>query len=431
MKTKKLFNKQRAALALATVMMVSIIAGVFAASSNPTFSDVPPNHWAYSYVERAADNGWVNGIGNGKFGVDNNVTYGELALMLGRSIYPELIDWYGGDPADVAWYVPCLAVMAGMGLDNGTPLDNNLEGAALQPINRYNMAQILFNFLKDDSKVPSYNAAAVQASIGDWSSVPSNYREALMAVVSAGIITGVDSKGTFNGNGYMTRGQAAVVLCRMYDVFSGTGVTTPTDPTEPTNPTTPADPDDPFAPTGGYGQKLSSGATAAAGVKTTIGKDDAYPTYGNSDVVSNNGYFTGATDADIGTAQLQYAFLDMVNEARVAEGHAPLTWGDRDSMEEYVLIRANELVSDFSHNWPKGSFAGEVCDSGATSAQQSFNSWMNSPAHKRILMSDTYSYMTAARAQNYWVICMWSDNGVNLVEKWSAENYDRSSVLGS
>ena len=421
---KKFFTKQRAALALAAVMAVSIIGGMFAASGQPTFSDVPTNHWAYSYVERAADNGWVNGVGNGKFGVDQQVTYGELALMLGRSIYPELIDWYGGDPEEVAWYVPCLAVMAGMGLDNGTPLDNNLEGAALQPINRYNMAQILFNFLKDGSKVPSYDAAAVQAGIGDWSSVPSNYQEALMAVVSADIITGVDSKGTFNGNGYMTRGQAAVVLCRMYDVFSGTGVTTPTDPTEPTNPTTPADPDDPFAPAGGYGQKLSSGATAAAGVKTTIGKDDAYPTYGNSDVVSNNGYFTGATDADIGTAQLQYAFLDMVNEARVAEGHEPLTWGDRDSMEEYTLIRATELVSDFSHNRPKGSFAGEVCDSGATSAQQSFNSWMNSPAHKRILMSDTYSYMTAARAQNYWVICVWRDSGIERVERFAPNNYD-------
>ena len=421
---KKFFTKQRAALALAAVMAVSIIGGMFAASSNPTFTDVPTNHWAYSYVERAANNGWVNGVGNGKFGVDQQVTYGELALMLGRSIYPELIDWYGGDPEEVAWYVPCLAVMAGMGLDNGTPLDNNLEGAALQPINRYNMAQILFNFLKDGSKVPSYDAAAVQAGIGDWSSVPSNYQEALMAVVSADIITGVDSKGTFNGNGYMTRGQAAVVLCRMYDVFSGTGVTTPTDPTEPTNPTTPADPDDPFAPAGGYGQKLSSGATAAAGVKTTIGKDDAYPTYGNSDVVSNNGYFTGATDADIGTAQLQYAFLDMVNEARVAEGHEPLTWGDRDSMEEYTLIRATELVSDFSHNRPKGSFAGEVCDSGATSAQQSFNSWMNSPAHKRILMSDTYSYMTAARAQNYWVICVWRDSGIERVERFAPNNYD-------
>ena len=411
---------------LSLALSVCLCAGLSAPAraAGPTFSDVPASHWAYSHVERAAENGWVNGIGNGKFGVDQQVTYGELALMLGRSIYPELIDWYGGDPEEVAWYVPCLAVMAGMGLDNGTPLDNNLEGAALQPINRYNMAQILFNFLKDGSKVPSYDAAAVQAGIGDWSSVPSNYQEALMAVVSADIITGVDSKGTFNGNGYMTRGQAAVVLCRMYDVFSGTGVTTPTDPTEPTNPTTPADPDDPFAPAGGYGQKLSSGATAAAGVKTTIGKDDAYPTYGNSDVVSNNGYFTGATDADISTSQLQYAFLDMVNEARVAEGHAPLTWVASDAAEEFSLVRANELVSNYSHDRPKGSFAGEVIARGYSTVQQAFNGWMNSPAHKRILMSDTYSYMTAARTQNYWVICVWRDSGIERVERFAPNNYD-------
>lgn len=417
-----------AGLVLCLILGLSLPVGAVS-NSTLTFSDVPTNHWAYSYVERAAENGWVNGVGNGKFGVDNNVTYGELALMLGRSIYPELIDWYGGDPNQVEWYVPCLAVMAAMGLDNGTPLDNNLEGAALQPINRYNMAQILFNFLKDSNKVPSYDAAAVKASIGDWSSVPSNYQEALMAVVSADIIAGVDDKGSFNGNGYMTRGQAAVVLCRMYDVFFGTGGTTPTDPTEPTDPTTPTDPDDPFAPAGGYGQKLSSGATAAAGVKTTIGKDDAYPTYGNSDVVSNNGYFTGATDADIGTAQLQYAFLDMVNEARVAEGHAPLTWGDRDSMEEYVLIRATELVSNFSHDRPKGKFAGEVCAEGYTTVQAAFNGWMNSPDHKSILMSDTNSYMTAARAQNYWIICVWNDSSIKLAEKWASNNYDYSAYI--
>lgn len=48
---------------------------------------------------------------------------------------------------------------------------------------------------------------------------PVNYREALTAVVGAGMITGVDSKGTFNGNGLMTRGQAAVVMCRMFEVI--------------------------------------------------------------------------------------------------------------------------------------------------------------------------------------------------------------------
>ena len=61
---KKFFNKQRTSLALATIMMVSIIAGVFAASSNPTFTDVPSTHWAYTYIERAADEGWMNGVGS-------------------------------------------------------------------------------------------------------------------------------------------------------------------------------------------------------------------------------------------------------------------------------------------------------------------------------------------------------------------------------
>ena len=150
----------------------------------------------------------------------------------------------------VEWYVPCMAVMRGdSSYCVGTPIiDSDIHEIANEPVNRYNMAQILYNFLKDGGKVPSYNAAAVQASIGDWSSVPSNYQDALMAVVSASIITGVDSNGTFNGNGLMTRGQAAVVLCRMYDVFSGNGETTPTDPTTP------------GTSTGELGQKLPSGA---------------------------------------------------------------------------------------------------------------------------------------------------------------------------
>ena len=415
---KTLNNKKRISMLLIAAMLISIVAGIFASNGKSTFSDVPSSHWSYSYVERAAENGWVSGVGNGLYGVDRQVTYGELALMLGRSVYPELIDWYGGDPAEVAWYVPCLAVMAGMGLDNGTPLDNGFEEVALQPINRYNMAQILYNFLKDGGKVPSYNAAAVQASIGDWSSVPSNYQDALMAVVSASIITGVDSNGTFNGNGLMTRGQAAVVLCRMYDVFSGNGETTPTDPTTP------------GTSTGELGQKLPSGATAAAGVLSSIGKDDAYPTYGNSDAVSPNGYFTGATNVDIGNAKLQYGFLELVNEARVSEGHEPLTWGTTDSMEEYTLIRCNEIVSNFSHDRPKGSFSGEVFAKGYSTVHAAFNGWMNSSGHKHSLMSDTYSYMTAASSGNYWIICLWSDSGLKLAEKWSSNNYDYSAYIG-
>lgn len=409
----KFFNKRRAALLLTATMGVSIVAGMFATTGTPKFSDVPNSHWAYSYVDKAAENGWVTGIGNGKFGVDQQVTYAELCTMVVRAFYPELPEQWGGSATN-RWWEPYYYGIASMGLDRGTRMEKVDDSVPAQPVDRYEMAQLLYNVLKEEGKVPSYDASSVQASIGDWASVPSNYRDALMAVVSAGMITGVDDKGTFNGNGLMTRAQAAVVMCRMAEVM---GTVAPVDPTDPPEPT---------EPSGELGQKLSNGATAAAGVKSQIGKDDTYPTYGNSDVVSNNGYYTGATNVDIGTAQLQYEFLEMVNEAREAEGHEPLAWVSSDAAEEHTLQRCYELVSNFSHDRPKGKFSGEVCGKGYMSAGEAFNGWMNSPGHKQTLMSDTYSYMTAARAGNYWIICVWTDVNIENVEQFSIDNYDES-----
>ena len=225
-------NKKSISLLLAAAMLISIFAGIFATTSKPTFPDVPADHWAYASVNRASENGWIAGYSNGKFGPADNVTYGQFALMLGRSVDPYLISAYGGDPSMVEWYVPCMAVMRGdSSYCEGTPIiDSDIHEIANEPVNRYNMAQILFNIMTIYDKVPSYDAAAVQAGIADWKIIPDNYKDALMAVVSAGIISGVDDKGTFNGSALMNRGQAAAVLCRMYDVFSGAGTTTPATP---------------------------------------------------------------------------------------------------------------------------------------------------------------------------------------------------------
>ena len=408
-------NKKRISLLLAAAMLISIFAGIFATTSKPTFPDVPTSHWAYASVNRASENGWIAGYSNGKFGPADNVTYGQFALMLGRSVDPYLISAYGGDPSMVEWYVPCMAVMRGdSSYCVGTPIiDSDTHEIANEPVNRYNMAQILFNIMTIYNKVPSYDAAAVQAGIADWKSIPDNYKDALMAVVSAGIISGVDDKGTFNGSALMNRGQAAAVLCRMYDVFSGTGTTTPATPDESDTSTSTE-----------LGQKLSSGATAAAGVKSSIGKNDAYPTYGNSDEVSPNGYFTGATEADIGDAQLVYELLDMVNEARAEAGVAPFQWANVDAAEEMVLIRANELTTLFSHDRPNGGYApGEVCTKGPTSASAAFSNWMNSTSHRDHLMSPDYEYITAARCGNRWVISVFS--ALDDIVRYPASNYLR------
>lgn len=433
--------KKLISLCLTMALCLGVAAPVRAAG--PTFSDVPIGHWAYSYVERAADEGWVNGIGGGKFGVDNQVTYGEMFAMLVRVYLPDEPNLSLDLPNYTEhWYDPYCMIADDYSFTDGLRFgDGSLyREHAEEIVNRYDMALFFYNvmtYFAEEAELyrnygttaekwgnfylPKYDAASVQAGIADWYSIPDNYRDAATAIVGAGIITGVDGKGTFNGNGVMTRSQAATVMCRFINVLTENGA-----PPVSSGSTNPTDPTDPPKPSGELGQKLPSGATAAAGVKEQIGKNDAYPTYGNSDVVSNNGYFTGATNADIGNAQLVYDFLDWVNEARVAEGHEPLTWGAKDSMEEYTLIRAAELVVNFSHDRPKGSFAGEVCAKGNVTTSAVFEGWMKSPDHRRILMKDTYSYMTAARSGSCWIICLWDDDAVNFVEKWSDKNYDRS-----
>lgn len=47
-----------------------------------SFTDVPTNHWANGYVAKAAEQGIINGYGNGKFGPSDSVTYAQMIKML-------------------------------------------------------------------------------------------------------------------------------------------------------------------------------------------------------------------------------------------------------------------------------------------------------------------------------------------------------------
>ena len=52
--------------------------------TTPTFADVVAGQWYTSYVEWAAANGVVNGIGNGLYGINDNVTVEQVCVMLSR-----------------------------------------------------------------------------------------------------------------------------------------------------------------------------------------------------------------------------------------------------------------------------------------------------------------------------------------------------------
>lgn len=55
------------------------------------FSDVPETHWAYDYINTAANFGWVEGIGNGRFEPERNITRAEAVTIVNRMLrrYPD------------------------------------------------------------------------------------------------------------------------------------------------------------------------------------------------------------------------------------------------------------------------------------------------------------------------------------------------------
>ena len=66
---------------------VKILVGAFSltdANSNASFADVPQSHWAYKYIATASSKGIVNGIGNGMFGTDSNITRQDIAVLCYR-----------------------------------------------------------------------------------------------------------------------------------------------------------------------------------------------------------------------------------------------------------------------------------------------------------------------------------------------------------
>lgn len=96
MKTTKI--KKLVAALLAAAMLAGMFSMyAYAANGSETpetshkveFTDVTPDKWYYEAVMAMADAGAVNGYGNGKFGPNDPVTYGQFFLIIMRLCWPE------------------------------------------------------------------------------------------------------------------------------------------------------------------------------------------------------------------------------------------------------------------------------------------------------------------------------------------------------
>ena len=423
----------------AILLTVSMIFGALpaAAGAAPTFTDVPTTHWAFASIEQAAADGIVEGIGNNKFNPSGTITVPEFTTMLVRGLYDnfnaeaetENVKAFGGSDT---WYAPYTLFAAMDGMYTNTEVENKhtagdtnltffqfVTGSIEWNINRYDMAVMMQNAavgsgISDIANIEKINAwkdKNASSKISDWSAIPEQYQYSVAFCYYFGLLNGTNSKGEFSGTATMTRAEAATVMCRLMDAkkngLKAIDDSTTTEPTPtPTPDTSETQKPDGYTP-----------ASSVNNIKNR-NKSDVYPTTGNSDIMSNNGYYTGA-NIDIGNAVLVYDFLDWVNEARRAEGLHELEWVPSDAAEEYTLVRAHDLTTDFSHFGGHAGFSTEVIAWGAGDAKGMFTSWMESEGHRKTLMDPDRNYMCASKDGANWIITIWHDININTCEKFS------------
>ena len=105
--------------------------------------------------------------------------------------------------------------------------------------------------------------------------------------------------------------------------------------------------------------------------------------------------------------------FQLVNQRRKENGLAELTY--RNDIQDAANIRANEIISTFSHTRPDGSscFTAVTVNyyaniaSGQKNAEEVMNAWMNSPGHRANILSAQFTGMAVGVVQyqgvSYWV----------------------------
>lgn len=164
-------------------------------SVNMPFVDVNRGDWFYEYVEYVYANGLMDGVGDGLFNPDGEMTRAMLWTILAR------ID--GQTVTGESWIETARAWAIAEGVSDG----ENANGL----VTREQFATMLWRYVGEPASSYSLSAYTDAASVSDWAET------AMRWAVDNGIITGVTDT-TLDPQGTATRAQSAAMLMRFMEL---------------------------------------------------------------------------------------------------------------------------------------------------------------------------------------------------------------------
>ena len=206
-------------LAVAATTVVAV-AAVAPQAEAKTFPDVPATHEFAPYIDALSDAGIINGKADGKFYMSDNVTRGQVAIMLGRWLesngYSAPEDWnlkqYFADvPVDnITNNNKDLVKYAALVKEAGVFTGSNGKLTPGANINRQNMSKVLNNAYELVNGIDLQTIAKMkkQVKVNDLSKALSENRPYIQALANLGITT----VSNYNPTSFVKRGQFAKFL---------------------------------------------------------------------------------------------------------------------------------------------------------------------------------------------------------------------------
>lgn len=206
----------RKIIALFVVAAMLCTTAVFAAHP---FTDVS-GHWAESELDKAYENGFINGDGDGTFRPDDSISRGEFLKMLATLLFGEIPAEMGDTTHWASRYnTVALAVMYEP-LTEAEGIEGTVAGEFKsaedydKPIKRWEMAFMITQTLANTlGTIDGAESEAVEEIKGVY---PEAVENAIKGSVELGIMKG-DENGKLNMSDGGTRAEAAILMNRVFD----------------------------------------------------------------------------------------------------------------------------------------------------------------------------------------------------------------------
>lgn len=178
----------------------------------PDFSDVSPRDWFAVWVDIAYNVGLTSGVGGNRYAPEQTLTVAEV-LKLAATMESRYKDdsFHTSSSTGPYWYSGAVNYCLASGIiQSGTFSQKDY----LRPATRREIAQIFAatsqaKHMKNINDLSRIKVSVPDVKPGDPGA------DAIYSLYAKGVLTGVDSKLTFNPKGTVTRAEAAAIVARM------------------------------------------------------------------------------------------------------------------------------------------------------------------------------------------------------------------------